>query len=138
MSSPQTMKPFFEALAETVVGLDLIGEKGVSATLRHIKNIQESCSWRLEFIRHIAVPGNRASSGLKELLSSLVACTSVDKMNLGVTFRSSGSRMDMESTKVSTIVEGFVNGQVCKILVTECNNFPLGNKSGKLVLSCCT
>jgi hypothetical protein len=43
---------------------------------------------------------------------------------------STGCGMDVETTEISTKVKGFVDGEVSKVLVSECNDFALCDKSG--------
>ncbi len=81
------------------------------------------------------MPRYRTRPCLEELLSRLIPCTSMHQMNLRIAFRSSRCWVDVKTTKVSTILQSFTDWQICKVLVSECNNFAFSNKPSKLVFS---
>jgi hypothetical protein len=43
--------------------------------------------------------------------------------------------MNMKTSKISAIVERFIDGKVCKVLVSESDDFPLGHEPCKLIFS---
>lgn len=62
----------------------------------------------------------------------------VNKMDLRVPLRSSASGVDMVSPKIASKIEGVLDRQVCKILISECDNFALSNEESKLIFSGCS
>ena len=119
------MESFAEAWAETLIGLDLIDKDGIATRLGLVENVQEGRAGWLLLVRHIRVPGYGGSPGLEKFLRGLVICPAVYKMNLRVSLGIARSRMAVVSTKVSSILQGLLDGQVCKILVSEGENFAL-------------
>lgn len=81
------------------------------------------------------MPSNGVRSLFKEISRSGVICTSVDKVNLRIAFRSPGCRMDVVPTEVTTKSKRVFDGDVCKVLVAERYNFLLGDKECEFVLS---
>jgi hypothetical protein len=57
------------------------------------------------------------------------------EMNFRIPFWGSRSRMDVKTTKIPTIIESFIDGQVSKVLVPEGHHLAFSHKSGKLVLA---
>lgn len=125
----EAVESFLESVAQSIVRLDLVGKECISTRLGHVQDVQERGSRGLFLIRHVAVPCHGTRSRLEELFVALVSRASVHEMNLWVTSRSSGSGMDMEPTKVPRIVESLVDRQVGEILISESNDFSLGNET---------
>jgi hypothetical protein len=59
----------------------------------------------------------------------------VNEMDLRVPFWCPTRRVDMVSPKIASEIESLLDGQVCEVLISKCNNFTLSNKKSKLVLS---
>ena len=57
----------------------------------------------------------------------------MNKMDFRVVFGCSRCRMNMGPTKVSAVVKGILDGQICEILVSEDNHLTFGHKSSELV-----
>ena len=82
------------------------------------------------------MPSNGVRSLFKEISRSGVICTSVNKVNLRIAFRSPGCRMDVVPTEVTTKSKRVFDWDVCKVLVAERYNFLLGDKEGSASFPC--
>jgi hypothetical protein len=60
----------------------------------------------------------------------------MNEVNLRISFWGTTCWMDVETTKVSTIVESFIDGQVSEILVPESYDLAFCHKASKLVFAC--
>ncbi len=81
------------------------------------------------------MPGDGVGVASKEVSAAGVLCSTVHEVNLGVTLWGTGGLVDVMTAKVATEFESLIDGEVRKVLVAECNDLPLGNEQGELVLA---
>lgn len=131
----QTMKPLLEERRKAVIRLGGVDEQGVPARLRLVQDVEERRAGRLLFVAHVAVPGNARRPGFEKLLGASVPCAAVDEVDLRVRLRGAGRWVDVMTSKVATVGEGILDGQVGKVLASEGNDPALGDEAGELILA---
>ena len=65
------------------------------------------------------MPGNGVGTLFEEVSRSGIISTSVDKMNFWVAFWTTGCRVDMVATEVSSELQSVLDVKVGKVLITE-------------------
>lgn len=129
MDRLQSMQSLLQWLRQTVVRLNLVAEKGVSSNLWLVKDIQERNAGSLLLIGDIGVPRNGAvaisEEGVKFRASLSVAMHDV---KLREAFGRARCGVDVVTAEVTAEIEGFLKGEIGEILVTESDDFALGNE----------
>ena len=59
----------------------------------------------------------------------------MDEVNFWVALRSARCGVDVVTAEVATELQGFFDGEVCKVLVSECYDLLLGDEEGQLVFT---
>jgi hypothetical protein len=131
----KTMETLFKRGRKPIVRLNLVHKNSVSAHLRAIKKVQKCCTGWLLLISNIRMPRDTAVLCRKIFIIFPGVIIPVNEMDLRVPFWCPTSGVDMVSPKIASKIESFLNRQVCKILISKCNDFTLSNEEGKLVLS---
>ena len=150
------MQSLLELRREAIVSLYLARKQSVATLIRCIEDVKERSPRRLVLIRHIRVPGDGINPGLEEVLSAVIVCTAMYEMDLWMALGSSTDGVDVQAAEILSDLEGFVDGEVGEILVTEdcsntvnhlslthtsreterqTNNLPLGCKQRQLILA---
>lgn len=129
------MKALFDCRGKTIIRLNLIHKNGVSANLRAIEKVQERGTGRLQLISNIRMPRDTAVLRREIFIILPGVIIPVDKVNLWIALGSATSRVDMVSSKIATKVEGLLDRQVCKVLVSKGDNLALGDEESKLILA---
>ena len=89
------MQPFLEFGRKPVVSLHLAGEQGVTALIRCIQDIEECRAWGLLLVCDVRMPGDGVGPCFEKVLGGSIIDTAMDKMDFGVSCRSSACGMDM-------------------------------------------
>jgi hypothetical protein len=67
------------------------------------------------------MPRHRVCMFVQECLQKgVVVGAAVDEVDFGKALGGTGGRVDMVTAKVAAKFQGFVDGEACKVLVTEC------------------
>lgn len=81
------------------------------------------------------MPRDRRRSCFEECLSRPIICSTVHHVHLRISLRRATRRMNMETPKVLPKFQGFLNGQVGKILTSEDEHLPLSCKESQLIFA---
>lgn len=153
MNGLESGQTLLEGWGETLVGLCHVAEQSVASGLGNIKRIQEGGPGRLVLVGHIAVPGDRVGSVAKEVEETLVGGTAVDQVDFRESFRgTTGKRsatnfstlgrwlgsvvpgwVNVQSSKISSKLQGLFDGKGSEILVSECDDLLLGHQQSQLI-----
>lgn len=89
------------------------------------------------FICYIWVPANTAVRAGDVGIKFAITAVAVNKMDLREPLGGSAGRVDMMATEICPEIKRFLDWQICKILIAECNNFALSNEPSELALTGC-
>lgn len=115
----QAVQSLAELRGQTPVGGSHVDEQRVTAARGTVQNVQEGRARGLLLVGDVRVPCHRVGVLLQELETRLVVGAAVDEMDLREAPRRAGRRVDVVSAKVAAELEGLLNGQFGKVLVTE-------------------
>lgn len=133
VDSLQTVEALTEGGGETAVGFGLVGEEGITTGRRAFKEVEESGSRGLAFIRDVGMPRNAVCPRLQKPAGGQVALGAVDEVDLWVTLGRAAGGVDVVSPKVRAEIEGGLDGQVGKVLVAEDDDLLLRNKQRQFI-----
>lgn len=134
MNGLESVEPLLEGWRKTFICLYVVDKGRVTADFWSIQNDQESGSWWLLLVCHIRVPPYAAITIRQKCFKLSVAAISVDKVDLGVSFRGTTGRMNMVTAEVTTKIKSFLDWKVREILIPESNHFALSDEERKLIL----
>ena len=66
------------------------------------------------------MPGDGVGAGFEELGAVAVVGAAEDEVDFGVALGSTRGRVDVVTAKVAAKFKSFIDGEACKVLVTEC------------------
>jgi hypothetical protein len=81
------------------------------------------------------MPRNAIGSVVEKRFEALVLSTAVHEMHFRVPFWSAGCWMDVQTSKISAIVQCLLDGQLGEVLVSKCHDFLLSDQQCKFVLA---
>jgi hypothetical protein len=81
------------------------------------------------------MPRHGACAGLEELLAGLVACRAVHDVQFWEAFRRAGRGMDVVAAEIASELEGLLDGEIGEVLISEGDDFALGNETRQFVLA---
>jgi hypothetical protein len=85
-----------------------------------VKQVEKCRAWWLLLVRNIRMPSHRVDSLFKVVFRCRFFSASMNQMNLWMSLWRPTGGMDMMSSKIPTKLKSFGDGQVCKVLVSEC------------------
>lgn len=115
----QTVQSLAELRRQTLVGGSHVDEQRVTAARGTVQQVQEGRARGLLLVGDVRVPCHRVGVLLEELEAGLVVGAAVDEMDLREPPGRAGGRVDVVSAKVAAELEGLLDGQFGKVLVTE-------------------
>lgn len=115
----QAMQSLLELGRQPIVRLGHVPEQRVTTAGGSIQDIQERGARRLLLKSHIRVPNDRVGAGGQEFRATSVLGTTVHEVDFGVALGSAGGLVDVVTAKVAAQLQGLVDGEVSKVLVTE-------------------
>lgn len=112
------MQTLLERWRKPIIGLDLVDKNSIPAYFRTVKEVQERGTGWLLLICDIRMPCDTAVLRREIFIEFPGIVVPVHEMNLGISLRSSASWVDMVAAKVSSEIEGLLDGQIGEILVS--------------------
>lgn len=115
----QSMQPLLELRRQTVVCLCHVAKEGVTTSRRPIQDIQEGGAGGLLLKGHVRVPGDSVRTGRQELSGRLVFGSTVHQVDFREALGGTRGLVDVVTAEVATEFDGFGDGELCEVLVSE-------------------
>lgn len=120
MHSLETMKSLLELRGQPIICLGQVCEQCVTTARGTVKQVQKGGTGWLALVGDVRMPRHGVCVFVQEgLQKGIVVCAAMDEVDFREALGGTGGRVDVVTAKVAAKLQGFINGETCKVLVTE-------------------